>query len=110
MPTVNDAARITSRQGSVWRYCAGCALFSPLPPDTASCSNCTRPFRNSADSPPLGASDLLYCYAAMLGRIEAWAGSIPDVDDAERLDQIRFALTALNFLHPGRARVRREVA
>jgi len=91
MPTVNDAARITTRDGAVWRTCVGCGLPAPLAPEVDSCPACRRPVRHDVTG-----WDFAHRYAGVLGRIEAWAVLIPHVSDAERLDHIRDALTHLD--------------
>jgi hypothetical protein len=91
MPTVNDAARITTRDGSVWRTCAGCGLLAPLPPDVDTCPGCRRPIRHDVTG-----WDTVHRYANVLGRVKAWAESIPHVPDAERLDHIRQELAKLD--------------
>lgn len=98
MPTVNDAARITTRDGSVWRTCAGCGLLSALPPNADKCPVCDRPTTATTDVRPApDIWEIAHRYAAALGRVEAWAVLIPHVTDAERLAKIREALTGLNL-------------
>ena len=41
MPKVIGAARVTTKDGAVWRNCAACDVLSPLPPDVAHCPACT---------------------------------------------------------------------
>ena len=41
MPTVSSAARVTARDGAVWRECVGCGLIAPLAPDVDHCKYCT---------------------------------------------------------------------
>jgi hypothetical protein len=41
MPKVVDAARITTRTGSVWRSCAGCGTLAPLAPSEQHCRDCS---------------------------------------------------------------------
>ncbi len=40
MPTVSEAARVTTRDGTVWRTCQGCGVLAPLPPEVERCSGC----------------------------------------------------------------------
>jgi hypothetical protein len=40
MPTVSDAARITSKDGAVWRTCGGCGTLAALPPNLERCAGC----------------------------------------------------------------------
>jgi hypothetical protein len=40
MPTVSNAARITSKDGAVWRTCGGCGTLAALPPDMDRCTTC----------------------------------------------------------------------
>ena len=40
MPTVSNAARITSKDGTVWRTCGGCGTLAALPPDIDRCTTC----------------------------------------------------------------------
>jgi hypothetical protein len=40
MPTVSNAARITSRDGTIWRTCGGCGTLAALPPDVDRCATC----------------------------------------------------------------------
>jgi hypothetical protein len=40
MPTVSNAARITSKDGTVWRTCGGCGALAALPPDVNLCPGC----------------------------------------------------------------------
>jgi hypothetical protein len=40
MPTVSNAARITSKDGAVWRTCTGCGALAALPPDIDLCAGC----------------------------------------------------------------------
>ena len=95
MPTVNDTARITTRDGAVWRTCAGCGLLAPMPADVDRYPACNRPASAPADHAARG-WELAHRYVAALGRIQAWAVLIPHVTDAERLAKIRQALTVLN--------------
>ena len=97
MPTVNDAARITTPSRAVWRTCGGCGLFAALTPDADKCPGCDRP--TSTDAPP--APDIWETaqrYAKTMGRIQAWA-DMPHASDAERLDNIRQFLADLDRFH-----------
>jgi hypothetical protein len=40
MPTVSNAARITSKDGAIWRTCGGCGALAALPPDINLCAGC----------------------------------------------------------------------
>jgi hypothetical protein len=40
MPTVSNAARVTSKDGAVWRTCKRCGILAALPPDVDRCANC----------------------------------------------------------------------
>jgi hypothetical protein len=40
MPTVSNAAQITSKDGAVWRTCTGCGTLAALPPDLDRCTSC----------------------------------------------------------------------
>ncbi|WP_045747634.1 hypothetical protein [Actinoplanes rectilineatus] len=95
MPKVSDVARITTRCNTIWRTCAGCELLKSLPPDVDRCTACADPeARNILEKQAQLGRERLYRYAALVGRIEAWALLIPAVSDAERLEHIRQALTA----------------
>ncbi|BCY05411.1 hypothetical protein [Actinoplanes sp. L3-i22] len=95
MPKLSDAARITTKDNTIWRTCTGCDLLKSLPLDVDRCAACADPdARLALNRYALDAWDKLYRYASLVGRIEAWALLIPDVSDAERLDHIRQALTA----------------
>jgi hypothetical protein len=74
MPTVNDAARITTRESSVWRTCIGCGVLSSLPPEVTRCPNCPQPVpRDTIEKHALAGGVAAHRYAGALGRIEAWA-------------------------------------
>jgi hypothetical protein len=99
MPTVADAARVTTRDNAaVWRTCTTCGHLAPLPPTVDRCAACDQPAAAGTVSARTG-WDFAHDYAAMMGRIEAWAVLIPNVSDAERLTHIRQALTSLADLH-----------
>ena len=40
MPTVMQAARITTPAGSVWRACTGCGRLTAMPPGEIDCPGC----------------------------------------------------------------------
>jgi hypothetical protein len=40
MPTVVNAARVTTKDDAVWRTCAGCGLLVALPPEIWRCQAC----------------------------------------------------------------------
>ena len=40
MPTVAEAARITTPTGAVWRHCAGCGRLAAMPDDEHHCDGC----------------------------------------------------------------------
>src|SRR6266540_4160845 len=51
MPTVVNAARITTKDGAVWRECAGCGALAPLAPGVNHCPACqAEPVREYAVS------------------------------------------------------------
>jgi len=93
MPTVNDAARITTSSRAVWRTCGGCGVLSALRPETNKCAGCDRPVDTVKPPAPDG-WDLVNQYAVTMGRIQAWA-DMSYVSDAERLDKIRRFLAEL---------------
>jgi hypothetical protein len=100
MPTVSKAARLTTRDTAVWRTCIGCGQLAPLPPEVDHCCYCDRSDVNDAtDRHARFGWELAHRYAAVVGRIEAWAVLISHVSDAERLDHIRQALSGLADLH-----------
>lgn len=43
MPTVSEVARVTTRDGAVWRACTGCGVLAPLAPEMNRCEQCTNP-------------------------------------------------------------------
>jgi hypothetical protein len=47
MPTVSNAAWITSKDGAVWRTCGGCGTLAALPPNIDRCAGC-----QPGDQPP----------------------------------------------------------
>jgi hypothetical protein len=94
MPKLSDAARITTKDNTIWRTCAGCDLLKSLPPDIDRCAACADPDTRLAQNQHAQAGwDKVYQYARLVGRIEAWA-SMPYASDAERLDGIRQVLSA----------------
>ena len=97
MPTVNDAARITTRDGALWRTCGGCGLLAALLPDADMCPGCRRPTVTDAQPAP-GLFEIADRYAATMGRIRAWA-DMPSASDAERLHKIRLFLADLDRFH-----------
>ena len=40
MPKVSDAARVSTRQGAVWRVCPGCARLAAMAPEADRCETC----------------------------------------------------------------------
>ena len=40
MPTVNDAARVTTRDNAIWRTCPACHRLAALPPQVDRCPSC----------------------------------------------------------------------
>ncbi len=51
MPTVVNAARVTTKDGAVWRECAGCGALAPLAPGVNHCPACqAEPVREYAVS------------------------------------------------------------
>lgn len=100
MPTVNDAARITTRDGAIWRTCGGCGLLSALPPNADKCAGCDRPTSTDARPAP-DVWEVANRYAKTMGRIQAWA-DMPHASDAERLDNIRQILADLDRFHAAR--------
>ncbi|MEU4220866.1 hypothetical protein [Actinoplanes sp. NPDC026623] len=102
MPTVNDAARITTSSRAVWRTCGGCGLLSALPPDADKCPSCDRP--SSADAQPVpDVWEVAHRYAETMGRIQAWADML-HASDAERLDNIRRFLADLDRFNAARSK------
>jgi hypothetical protein len=97
MPTVNDAARVTTSSRAVWRTCGGCGLLAALPADVDKCPGCERPTSTDASLASEG-WDLAHQYAKTMGRIQAWA-DMPHASDAERLDNIRQVLADLDRFH-----------
>ena len=106
MPKVVDTARVTTPKSAIWRTCNGCGLPAPLPPGADRCTGCDRPVADitALEQHALAGWERAHRYAAVVGRIEAWAVLIPDVSDAERVAHIRQALTDLDTLnqHAGR--------
>jgi hypothetical protein len=97
MPKVVDAARVTTRHDTVWRTCIGCGDTKPMTTGVDRCDGC----EEAADQEELRERSLtgwehVNRYAGAIGRIEAWAVLIPNVSDAERLDNIREVLAALD--------------
>jgi hypothetical protein len=43
MPTVSEAARITCRDGAIWRFCVSCGQLAAMAPEHTRCDPCTRP-------------------------------------------------------------------
>ncbi|GAA4939187.1 hypothetical protein [Actinoplanes utahensis] len=105
MAKVVDAARVTTPSNTVWRTCTGCGLTNPLADGVDLCKLCAESElapRTVAEIHAATGWDIVYRYASLVGRIDAWAEQIPDVSDAERLDNIRHALKTLHPLRPGR--------
>jgi len=100
MPTVNDAARITTSNRAVWRTCGGCGLLSALLPNADKCAGCARPIITDAQPAP-DIWEVAHRYADTVGRIQAWA-DMPHASDAERLDNIRQFLADLDRFHAAR--------
>jgi hypothetical protein len=91
MPTVVNAARVTTKDGAVWRTCDGCGLLVALPPEIRHCPTCTE--ASDRREPPGGlVFALADRYAQLVGAITAWADSIDGVSDAQRLAKIRALL------------------
>ncbi|MEU4693178.1 hypothetical protein [Actinoplanes sp. NPDC023714] len=95
MPKVVDAARVTTRDNTVWRTCTGCSRLKPLPDGVDRCEDCAASKKQTTDE---RGWDLAYRYADLVGRIDAWAVQIPCVSDAERIDKIRHLLKTLHPL------------
>lgn len=106
MPTVNDAARITTRDGAVWRTCGGCGLLAALVPNADKCPSCGRPATTGARPAP-DVWEVAHRYAGTMGRIQAWAEML-HVSDAERLDKIREFLADLDRFHTARRKEARR--
>ncbi|WP_436522560.1 hypothetical protein [Actinoplanes sp. HUAS TT8] len=87
MPKLSDAARITTKDNTIWRTCTGCGLPKSLPPEVDRCTVCI----TSDEQPFPDDQEQARRYAALVYRIEAWA-SMPHATDAERLDGIRQVL------------------
>ncbi|GAA3335458.1 hypothetical protein GCM10020358_03860 [Amorphoplanes nipponensis] len=100
MPTVNDAARITTRDGAGWRTCGGCGLLAALPPAADQCPGCDRPTATDARPAP-DVWEIAHRYAETVGRIQAWV-DMAHRSDAERLDNIRQFLADLDRFHAAR--------
>lgn len=99
MPKVSDAARVTTKDNSVWRTCIGCGLLKSLPAEVDRCTVCARP--DELPFPQWTAEDgweQTRRYRMLVYRIEAWA-SMPHASDAERLDGIRELLLGAEQLH-----------
>lgn len=95
MPKVVDAARVTTPRNTTWRACTGCEQVQPLRTGVDRCPICTESdARQVLEQHALNGWGHAHRYAALVGRIEAWALLIPDVSDAERLDCIRQAIAA----------------
>ncbi|WP_229076057.1 hypothetical protein [Actinoplanes sp. DH11] len=95
MPKVSDAARVTTKDNTVWRTCTGCSRLKPLPDQADRCDSC------ATEKPPAATGsgwDIAYDFAELVGGIQAWAEEITDVTDAERLDHIRHLLKTLHPL------------
>ncbi len=50
MPKVSELARVTTREGAVWRACESCGLLAALPPrdmalEPVRCDLCSIPLR-----------------------------------------------------------------
>ena len=41
MPKVSEVARVTTRDGSVWRPCVGCGVLAAMAPEANRCDTCT---------------------------------------------------------------------
>ncbi|GAA0473666.1 hypothetical protein Ade02nite_73990 [Paractinoplanes deccanensis] len=96
MPKVVDAARVTTRDDTVWRTCTECAHLRPIPDGVERCDACLQQReREALRQHALNGWEYARRYATVIGRIEAWALLIPDVSDAERIDKIRHALKSL---------------
>lgn len=96
MPKVVDAARVTTPANTVWRNCSACDQLTALGDGVELCAICgpaatIEVIRQYARN----GWKFALRYAALIGRIEAWAVLMPDVSDTERLDHIREALATL---------------
>ena len=102
MPKVVDTARVTTPKSAIWRTCSGCGLLKPLLPGADRCTGCDRTVSDitAVEQHALAGWERAHRYAAVVGRIEAWAVLIPDVSDAERLTHIREALAVLGETFP----------
>jgi len=40
MPKVTELARVTTRDGAVWRACVSCGLLAALPAELTHCDGC----------------------------------------------------------------------
>ncbi|MEU4422916.1 hypothetical protein AB0F81_19995 [Actinoplanes sp. NPDC024001] len=105
MPKVVDAARVTTPTNTVWRTCIGCSQTKPLTTGVDRCDGCEEAadqealqedIQEALREHALTGWEHVHRYAGVIGRIEAWALLIPNVSDAERLDNIRQALAALD--------------
>jgi hypothetical protein len=97
MPTVVDAARVTTSPSAVWRICTGCGWLAPLPPEVDRCERCTSGPDTSVD-PAAEAWERIYRYAETIGRIQAWVCSndMHGVTPQVRLAKVREALANLD--------------
>ncbi|MEU4564898.1 hypothetical protein AB0F72_41510 [Actinoplanes sp. NPDC023936] len=87
MPKVVDAARVTTRDNTVWRTCTSCSELKPLLDDIERCAECTAPKPSTAAE---AGWQVAKHYAELVGRISAWTDEkIPGFSDTERLAQIR---------------------
>ncbi|MBB2945338.1 hypothetical protein FB565_005071 [Actinoplanes lutulentus] len=97
MPKVVDAARVTTRDNTVWRTCTECGQLRPIPDGVERCDACLQQReREALQQHALNGWEYAHRYTGVIGRIEAWALLIPNVSDAERLDHIRQALSTLD--------------
>jgi hypothetical protein len=93
MPKVVDAARVTTKDGAVWRHCTTCDTLAPLAPDAGHCPTCV-PVPEVEPEPVDAGWERAYRYAELVGRIQAWAEAIPGVPDDVRVAKIRQFLAA----------------
>ncbi|GIH12474.1 hypothetical protein [Rugosimonospora africana] len=119
MPTVSELARVTTRDGAVWRACVCCGLLAPLAPDVDRCDGCATPTGQASrggmatvrlitsllrDIPPAGAT--------VLERAE-WFDRKADVFDRITSEDVALSEEAARLAEGARAeadRLRREAA
>jgi hypothetical protein len=97
MPKVVDAARITTRGGTIWRVCAGCGQLAALSPDMTVCPSCDRPARPMVRRAPRERHELvgLLSGPAVIAVRDVYARTAADVLRVAALVEISAAAAAL---------------